>query len=120
LDAAGILILEKFSGRIRRIAAEEARALGIGCSSPLYPGSAPGWDLSGQDDLVRLTGADAADPAAEGKTPPRGRLVRVSDRHLLIPRLSVSFLIGLGDYPHAEPPSSCSACGRENCPYRSA
>ena len=106
LDACGTLILEELAGDLGLLAARRAREIpGGGCSPLLYPGSAPGLPLSLQADLVHLSGASDLG-------------VRVTSRHLLVPRMSVSLLVGLGSYPHREPPSSCSVCSRTSCPYR--
>ncbi len=108
LDACGALALETLSRDLCRLAAERAADLpGRGCSPLLHPGSVPGLDLSLQGPLVHLVGADLLG-------------VTVDARCLMVPRHSLSLLIGLGDYPHREPPASCVACSRADCPYRSA
>ena len=107
LDSAGFAALDFVAGRFKVIAEEIAAARGAGVGPALSPGTLEGWSASDQFALCSLVDLDAIGVQLQ----PPGRLV---------PRNSMSLLIGLGEgYGDHQVGPSCVHCSlKETCPQR--
>lgn len=99
LDMFGVKALGEMSQKVREYVTAAAVEKGWGVGPQMQPGSAAGWEVSGQKDLFRL---------AHGE-----RLgLSLNESCFLVPRISDSMLIGMG--PHYDKKHVSSLCGE--CP----
>ena len=99
-NAAVTLVGQQVCERI----GDRVQAQGLTMSTPLSPG-VPEWSVEvGQPEIFAL-----ADPAAAG--------VRLTDGGMMIPKKSISFVVGIGKNVSQEKP--CEVCNlKETCRYR--
>ena len=107
LDVVGVRALGELSGHLRSHIEKTASEKGWGVGPSMQPGSVAGWDVSGQSDLFRLGHGDEI-----GLT--------INNAHFLIPHLSDSMLIGMGEnYSNEKVGSLCHECPRhDTCLWR--
>ncbi len=106
LTLGGNLLLDAVSRRAREKAREIGQTEGERLGPTLLPGSLRGWAVEEQERLLSLGGAENLG-------------VRRSSGGMLSPLQSLSFLIGLGNYPPETPETLCQEClRRESCPWR--
>jgi hypothetical protein len=106
LDTAGSLALTKASiSFIGRVFAAEAAPRGYVVTSPFGPGQCR-WDLAEQRVLF-----DLIEPSRIG--------ISLTDTFLMIPKKSVSGIMGIGKPDEVFTTSPCSLCNRKDCPGRS-
>jgi hypothetical protein len=105
LDTIGSLILTRATvSFVTRIFDAEARPRGYAVTAPFGPGQCQ-WDLAEQRHLF-----DLIDPAQIG--------VALTDSFLMIPKKSVSGIIGIGPADRIFDRSPCQVCDRKECPGR--
>ncbi len=104
VDAVASEGAEQTAEAVNQIIAGEAKAAGYQTTSRYSPGYGD-WDVRIQADLLLAAGAEAIGISA-------------SDSSMLIPRKSVTAVIGWvrGDGPAAS--TGCFSCNMVNCPYR--
>jgi len=104
LDGAGVAALGEVSGMVVAQIRGEASARGLGTGMRASPGQ-EGWPIEQQRVLFGLVTADEIG-------------VRLTENCLMLPRKSVSFVIGLG--PDMRPDAvACDFCSkRERCRWR--
>lgn len=106
LDTAGTLVLAKASiALIGRIFDTEAAPRGWAVTPPFGPGQCR-WDLAEQRVLFDLIA-----PSRIGIT--------LTDTFLMIPKKSVSGILGIGKAEEVFTSTPCSICDRKDCPGRS-
>ncbi len=105
LDEIGTLALYQFSEQIEALLQNEAETLGLEASGVLTPGEG-GFDLSEQAKVVELAGGHSIG-------------VSVTSTGMLIPRKSLTIVIGFGTHmPKWGRSERCTRCGaRERCPH---
>ena len=106
LDGLGNAAVENLSQQVCGFIAEQVKSEGLQATSPLSPGS-PEWPVEvGQPQIFALL-----DPSKAGIT--------LTNGGMMIPKKSVSFVVGLG--PEMSQASMCSVCSlKETCRYRNA
>jgi hypothetical protein len=105
LDAMGSIAAEQVASHVETAAAEMARAEGLVASRRFSPGYCD-WNITQQKSLFRLAEADSIG-------------VSLSELNLMIPRKSVSGIIGLGSSRSGvETYNPCLDCARKDCPGR--
>jgi hypothetical protein len=106
LDGLGNAAVESLAQQVCGQIAGKVKDEGLQASSPLSPG-APEWPVEvGQPQIFALL-----DPSKAG--------VRLSSGGMMIPKKSVSFVVGLGQ--EMSQTSMCSICSLQNtCRYRDA
>jgi len=106
LDGLGNAAVENLAQQVCGYIAEQVEREGLQASSPLSPGS-PEWPVEiGQPQIFALL-----DPSKAGVT--------LTSGGMMIPKKSVSFVIGLG--PEMSQASMCSVCSlQETCRYQNA
>jgi hypothetical protein len=106
LDGIGSTAVDMMALEVLRRLASEVSSRGYELSSPINPGM-PGFPLTEQWNLLRLVNADEIG-------------VRLTASGVLVPRKSVSMVMGIGPqmtrWTQAEVCARCSL--RETCPYR--
>ncbi len=104
IDIIGLVILEKISNIIKRIAEDQAQQMGWGVGPFLSPGSVHGWDLEEQSKLCKLLPIDEIN-------------VTIKNSLMLFPLKSIVALIGIGPYyKSSKVGSTCDVCSkRDNC-----
>jgi len=103
LDGLGNAAVESLAQQICGHIAEEVEGKGLQASAPLSPGS-PEWPVEiGQPQIFALL-----DPSKAGVT--------LTSGGMMIPKKSVSFIVGIG--PEMSQTSMCSVCSlKETCRY---
>jgi len=106
LDSIGSVAAEAVADYIdKKIGADVARE-GLKTSCRASPGYGD-WDVREQGAIFRLLPAERIG-------------VRLSETFMMIPRKSISFAVHIASKPAMlRSESSCRACGRTDCPYRS-
>ena len=105
LDSVGSVAVGDVVSQIDTTACVHARERGMTAGPRLEPGVA-GWDITDQTVLFTLL------PAQELK-------VRLNKQCLMIPRKSVSFVIGMGkELPSPPGRHPCWRCNLVHCPFR--
>ncbi len=106
LDGLGNAAVESLAQQVCGQIAEQVKEEGLQASSPLSPG-APEWPVEvGQPQIFALL-----DPNKAG--------VKLSSGGMMIPKKSVSFVVGLGQ--EMSQASMCSVCSLQNtCRYQNA
>ena len=107
LDAFGVQALGEISAKARAYVETSAAGRGWGIGPSMQPGSSAGWSVEGQRDLFRLgRGEDIG--------------LSINDSFFLVPHISNSTLIGMGQhYSAATPQSMCGECPRfADCLWR--
>jgi hypothetical protein len=105
LDAVGSIAAEQVAGHVETLAAEMARAEGLVAGRRFSPGYCD-WNITQQKSLFRLAEAHSIG-------------VALSELNLMIPRKSVSGIIGLGSSRSGvEEYDPCLDCARKDCPGR--
>ena len=104
LDGAGVAALGKVSDTVIAEIRDVAEQHGLGSGMRAQPGQ-EGWSIGQQKVLFSLVPADEIG-------------VRLTESYLMIPRKSVSFVIGMG--PDMRPDAvACDFCSkRSRCPWR--
>jgi len=107
LDAVAMAGLSQVSDRLARAAFDWAEERGLSASRAFSPGAGSSdWGLERQRLLF-------------DHLPERPLGVELTDRFLMKPSKSVSFVIGIGEHvQQAEHPFSCEGCDRFDCAYR--
>ena len=107
LDAIAMTGLSLIGDRLGRAIFVWAESRGLSASRAFAPGAgASRWTLEGQRFLFR-------------HLPERPLGVQLTDRFLMRPSKSVSFVIGIGEcVTQAANPFSCEGCARFDCAYR--
>jgi hypothetical protein len=106
LDTAGSLVLGKASITfIQRVFSAEAAPRGFAVTPPFGPGQCR-WDLAEQRVLFDLIA-----PSRIGIT--------LTDTFLMIPKKSVSGILGIGKPDSVFTKTPCQICDRKDCPGRS-
>ena len=107
LDSAGLVFLRKVGDVSREIAEKEAAERNWGVGQSLSPGSLKGWDVSGQDELVRYVDAEKIG-------------IMLNKSGFLVPLKSVSHIVGMGpEFTSRKVGSICHLCDLyKTCPYR--
>lgn len=102
LDAVGSIAAEEVAGHVETVAAEMARAEGLVAGRRFSPGYCD-WNINQQRSLFRLAAAGSIG-------------VSLTELGLMIPRKSVSGIIGIGA-PGAgvETYNPCLNCARKDC-----
>ena len=105
LDAIGSVAVERLANSVHDKISEEARSYGLCTSRRFSPGYCD-WDVSQQKMVFQALNGHSAG-------------IRLTEDCLMLPRKSVSGIIGLGtsrsdvrDY------NSCTTCGKQDCPGR--
>jgi len=106
LDGLGNAAVENLAQQVCGLIAHQVEEEGLQASSPLSPGN-PEWPVEmGQPQIFALL-----DPSKAGVT--------LSSGGMMIPKKSVSFVVGLG--PEMSQTSMCAVCSlAETCRYRHA
>lgn len=106
LDGLGNAAVEETGRQVCARLGERARAVGLAASAPLCPGE-EGWPLeNGQAQVFALL-----DPPRAG--------VRLTSGGMMVPRKSMTFVLGLGE--EMSPAEPCELCSLEQtCRYRHA
>lgn len=107
LDVVAVRALAELSGQLRTHIENAASGKSLGVGPSMQPGSVAGWDVSGQSDLFRLGhGAEIG--------------LTINSAHFLIPHISDSMLIGMGEnYSNEKVGSLCHECPRhDTCLWR--
>lgn len=106
LDDIGTLVLYLLSDQVEELLQKEAAILGLEASGVLNPGE-DAFDLTEQAKVAELAGGDSIG-------------VSVTSTGMLIPRKSLSLVMGLGArMPKWGRGERCARCGaRERCPHR--
>lgn len=106
LDEIGTLVLYRLSDRLEAFLQKEAETLRLEASGVLNPGE-DGFDLLEQAKVAQLAGGESIG-------------VSVTSTGMLLPRKSLSMLIGFGTrMPRWSRGERCTRCGaREQCPHR--
>jgi hypothetical protein len=106
LDGIGSAAIDTLIPEVLRTIAKEVSARGYEISSPVNPGM-PGFAMTEQWNIMELAGGDKIG-------------VSLTHSGILVPRKSVSMVIGIGPrmtrWTQAEVCARCSL--RETCPYR--
>lgn len=109
LDACATALIEEFCDREQENIGREAANRGMGMTARFSPGYGD-LPLSLQPVLIELLNAE------------RRVGLTCSERFLLLPRKSVTALIGLGEWAAGIPGGACghrcAQCGLAGCPYR--
>jgi len=102
LDAVGSIAAEQAASHVETVAAEMARADGLVASRRFSPGYCD-WNITQQRSLFRLAKADSIG-------------VSLTELGLMLPRKSVSGIIGLGSSGSGvETYNPCLDCTRKDC-----
>ncbi len=106
LDEIGTLVLYRLGDQLEAQMAKQAAILGLDASGVLNPGE-DSFDISEQTTVVHLAGGESIG-------------VSVTSAGMLIPRKSLSLLMGFGArMPQWSRGERCARCGaRERCPHR--
>jgi len=106
LDEIGTLVLYRLGDELEALMQKEAAILGLEASGVLSPGE-DGFDLSEQARVAQLAGGESIG-------------VSVTSTGMLVPRKSLSLLMGFGArMPRWSRDERCARCGaRERCPHR--
>ena len=106
LDGIGSAAVDKLIPEVLKLIAAEVASRGYEISSPVNPGM-PGFAMTEQRNLLELAGGDEIG-------------VSLTQSGILVPRKSVSMVIGIGPrmtrWTQAEVCARCSL--RETCPYK--
>lgn len=106
LDTAGSLVLAKASiAFIERVHGTDAAPRGFSVTPPFGPGQCR-WDLAEQRILF-----DLIVPSRIG--------IALTDTFLMIPKKSVSGILGIGNPDEISTSTPCQLCDRKDCPGRS-
>ena len=106
LDSIGSVAAEAVADYIDKKIGEDASREGLKTSCRASPGYGD-WDVREQGAIFRLLPAERIG-------------VRLSETFMMIPRKSISFAVHIASKPAMlRSESSCRACGRTDCPYRS-
>ncbi|MCP3943680.1 MAG: hypothetical protein GY710_19680 [Desulfobacteraceae bacterium] len=102
LDLIGLIILDKISLVITKIAEKQAANIGWGVSPFLSPGSVHGWKTKDQTKLCRLLPLEKID-------------VKIGTNAVLSPFKTISCLIGLGPrYDDRLVGTTCQVCAKNH------
>ena len=106
LDGLGNAAVECLSQQVCTDIAEQSKQEGLQASAPLSPGS-PEWPVEvGQPQIFKLL-----NPSKVG--------IELTSGGMMIPKKSVSFVVGLG--PEMSQTSMCSVCSlKDTCRYQNA
>ena len=107
LEKLGEYALSDIGGEARKYIENLAQKDGCGVSPTLLPGSVSGWNVTGQRDLFYLGhGGDIG--------------LSINEASFLIPRMSKSFIIGIGkEYKDTISKSLCDKCPKFSiCSWR--
>jgi len=103
LDAVGSVITENLADAISDELSEIARAYGMATSRRFSPGYCD-WDISQQEIVFQALNGNSAG-------------VRLTDEYMMLPRKSVSGIIGIGSRDVADY-NPCSSCDNHDCNSR--
>ncbi len=105
LDAIGSDAAEQVAGHVHQMVTEGARAQGLATSQRFSPGYCD-WEVGQQRMLFRAMNGSSA-------------FIELTDKCLMIPRKSISGVIGIGT-PESGVKSynPCKTCRRQDCPGR--
>jgi cobalamin-dependent methionine synthase I len=107
LDAIGSSAAEQMAGLIEERIKNVAEMKGQCISRRFSPGYCD-WDVSQQEMIFKILNDDTAG-------------VMITDEYLMLPRKSVSGIIGIGDLDSgADEYNPCRTCVKEDCPGRRA
>lgn len=108
LDAAATAAVEQVADGLEKALAPKMAAQGFGMKWRFSPGYGD-WPLEQQPELIRLSSAESIG-------------VSLSESMMLMPRKSVTAIIGLyrkqGSEPVGHSPNGCAACSQRDCPSR--
>ena len=106
LDGIGSAAVDSLTQEVCKFMTHEASSRGYQASSPLSPGM-PGLDISEQRQLFQLVSAEEIG-------------VRLTESAMLVPRKSVSMVMGMGpEIPTWTEAEVCARCSLgKTCPYR--
>jgi len=104
LDAIGSTIAEKVADLVQEKIARVSSTLGCNTSRRFSPGYCD-WDISQQEIIFR-----AIDSKSVG--------IQLTDECLMLPRKSISGIIGIGTDSHVKNYNPCLRCDKENCTGR--
>ncbi len=106
LDGIGSAAVDRLSEEVCRLMRDEASSRGYQSSSPVNPGM-PGFPVSEQGQLLALVPAEEIG-------------VRLTSSGMMVPRKSISVVIGLGlQMPTWTQAEVCARCHlSKTCPYR--
>lgn len=105
LDAAATAVTEHLADQLDDFIKKRSLRLGQKATWRFSPGYGD-WPILQQHALAGLIGA-----AEIG--------IRVTDHSMLVPRKSVTAVIGLSSCTQAPPPAHCARCALRTCPFRS-
>lgn len=107
LDAAATAAVEQTADALERAIRPATAKEGLHTRWRFSPGYGD-WPLTGQPDMVRLSGASEIG-------------IRLTESLMLLPRKSITAIIGLSrDTAVPAAPHGCDACPRTDCPARKA
>lgn len=105
LAGAAAAITEQLADQVNDLIRREAARSGQKTAWRYSPGYGD-WPVTQQAELVRLIGAEQIG-------------VSVNSHSMLMPRKTVTAIIGLSACAQAPAPKRCSQCSLRNCPFRS-
>lgn len=103
LDAIGSGMTEKMANSVQQMIREEARTQGLHISQRFSPGYCD-WNVKQQKKVFRAMNGDSAG-------------IQLTEECLMLPRKSVSGIIGIGPREVASY-NPCQTCGKRNCAGR--
>ncbi|GAH24444.1 unnamed protein product [marine sediment metagenome] len=106
LDAVGTVAVRYLSRHVRSIICKEAKEQNLQTTKHFTPGTAE-WDISQQKNIFEIIPADKIG-------------VRLTESYMMIPKKSLSWVIGIGKeiIITSKENDSCKTCLAENCPFR--
>lgn len=109
LDAAGTTAVESIADAVNAVIADQAARRGLRALSRFSPGYGD-WDIVAQPEILTLSGG-------------RDIEIAVTPSCMLVPRKSVTAVIGLAAASEGLPatnckPEGCKNCSQQNCPAR--
>jgi len=107
LDALGSAAVSELSAKMAEIIYVKAKAEGLNTTRAFSPGAGSShWDIKHQRFIF-----ENIDASRLG--------VQLTPSYMMVPKKSISFIIGLGENIEQAPHLfSCEGCRRERCPYR--
>jgi len=106
LDAVGTVAVRYLSRHVRSIICKEAKEQNLQTTKHFTPGTAE-WDISQQKNIFEIIPADKIG-------------VRLTESYMMIPKKSLSWVIGIGKeiIITSKENDSCKICLAENCQFR--
>ncbi|MDD3031294.1 MAG: vitamin B12 dependent-methionine synthase activation domain-containing protein [Atribacterota bacterium] len=106
LDAAGTVAIRNFRDCMCKLIRQKAEDMGLKVIGSFSPGE-EGWTIDQQKTIFQIIPADKIG-------------VNITDSYMMVPKKSLSFMIGIGIKPKIfkNKENSCKTCKAVNCQFR--